>query len=48
VIIYQASSGAALAAAVQAPGAETVIAPEPEVGLYEDDQEAAQEENRRR
>jgi hypothetical protein len=48
VIIYQASSGAAVARAIPAPRAETVIAPEPEVGLHEDETEAAREENRRR
>jgi hypothetical protein len=47
-IIYQASSGAAVASAIPAPRAETVIAPEPEVGLHEDETEAAREENRRR
>jgi hypothetical protein len=48
VTIYQASSGAAVARAIPAPRAETVIAPEPEVGLHEDETEAAREENRRR
>jgi hypothetical protein len=48
VTIYQASSGVALASALPAPRAETVIAPEPEVGLYEDDRKVAQEEKGRR
>ncbi|PZS33228.1 MAG: hypothetical protein DLM58_08295 [Pseudonocardiales bacterium] len=45
VVIYQASRGAA-ASGASSPRADTVIAPEPEIGLYQDDEETAQEERR--
>ncbi|PZR88233.1 MAG: hypothetical protein DLM67_20920 [Candidatus Nephthysia bennettiae] len=47
VVIYQAGSSAAATSAASAPKAATVIAPEPEVGLYQKE-ETAQEESGRR